>query len=168
MTQDFAITLRWNNKPDCVPSDYLVLKGKWYQEFDVVLHTYFFEPTPDKYKVCHMHGIVTLPLKFYRKKLMQYGLHIKIVPIFALPGWLAYCKKNQRSKCARLYKKPGLPFDSSSKRNINIPKENKISIDRKKLFDIGEIFETIGKIGIDFKKESQQESDQYSDDLSSE
>lgn len=94
--EEFAITLRWNNKPKIVPSDYLKIRTSWYEHYGIIIRDYFFEDKDKEGKAVplHMHGIVDIPKNFYRKNLMQYGLHLKLVPMFALQGWKEYCQKN--------------------------------------------------------------------------
>lgn len=124
MEQDFAITLKLNHKfKQWLPSDYLSIRTKWMKEFNGVnLHTYFFE----KEGGCHLHGIITLPRNFYRKRLMQKGLHIHMIPLFAVEGWLEYCKKNQ--------KKYAVVPRQSPKDGINIGLENNNSIPAEKIY----------------------------------
>lgn len=43
----------------------------------------------------HYHGIVQIPKGFYRKRLMQKGLHLKLEELFDRAGWEQYCKKEE-------------------------------------------------------------------------
>jgi len=49
----------------------------------------------DSHGKWHVHGILSLPKKFFRKKLMTHGYHIKLVEIYNLEGWQSYLKKDQ-------------------------------------------------------------------------
>lgn len=43
----------------------------------------------------HLHGIISIPKGFYRKKLVMPGLHLKLEEIYNLIGWTKYIKKDQ-------------------------------------------------------------------------
>lgn len=44
----------------------------------------------------HIHGVVLIPKGFYRKRLLQGGLHIKLVELYNAQGWLKYMLKEQQ------------------------------------------------------------------------
>lgn len=144
MTQEFAITLKFNNKPDCVPSDYLKVRAMWYEQYDVVIRVYFFEKS--EAGVCHLHGIVDVPKNFYRKNLKLHGLHVKLVPMFSVPGWLSYCQKNQRK-----YSK--VPRRSPTDRSANITKDNKFYTKKENLLDISDVMCLLGDLGKNLKRD---------------
>lgn len=92
--EEFAITLKFNQKPDCVPSDYLSVLEEWKDSYGIVIHENAFEP--DNKGICHMHGIIAIPKGFYRKRMQRYGLHVMIRPIKDRQGWIRYMYKSYR------------------------------------------------------------------------
>jgi len=67
-----------------------------------------------EYQVCeldsmnrlHIHGVILIPKGFYRKRLIQGGLHIKLVELYNSDGWLKYMLKEQQyhDECPGDYK----------------------------------------------------------------
>lgn len=97
--EDYAFTVKFNtlDKKGCVPSDYDQVFLRWLASDDrVKIDTKIFEQ--DSKGVCHSHGIVSIPRGYYRKSMMEPGLHLKLDKITDRQGWLAYIRKAQKSK----------------------------------------------------------------------
>lgn len=43
----------------------------------------------------HYHGLMAIPKGLYRKSLMMYGIHYKLVKLRDIQGWLEYINKDQ-------------------------------------------------------------------------
>jgi len=95
---EFAITVKFVSKAmrNCTPEDYDKLFDEWRDKYNVIMLSRFFEP--DTKGVCHCHGIIHVPNSFYRKNLMQKGLHYDMQQIYDRSGWLAYSKKFQNRR----------------------------------------------------------------------
>lgn len=95
--EDYAFTLKFTEKTKatCTPSDYMAIIEDW-QKRGIKIEVIKYEP--DSKGVCHAHGILSAPKRFYFKKLKQVGLHYKIDPITDRKGWLTYINKNQADK----------------------------------------------------------------------
>lgn len=43
----------------------------------------------------HYHGIMLIPKGFFRKRLMQQGIHLKLDELYDRAGWMKYITKDQ-------------------------------------------------------------------------
>lgn len=97
MTKSWAVTVRKHAKKTetITETDY----NDWIQKAGPLLQYHVFEEDKGKPHV-HLHGILNLPVNYFKKKLTLKGYNTKIVEIFDLQGWLEYCKKdlNLRTK----------------------------------------------------------------------
>lgn len=103
--EEFALTVKFNNKPDCKPSDYIGLFDEWRAKYSVDIHNVYYEP--DKQDVCHAHGLISLPRGFYRKKLSTIGVYYYIEKLHNRAGWLQYASKSQKISAIVVNKSPG-------------------------------------------------------------
>lgn len=91
----YAITYRCHKKKDADERDlmeymaYLITKGAIIEEL------YFEKDNETTYKGLHAHGIIKLTKRFYRKKLMKEGYHLKLEELYDIEGWRKYIKKSQ-------------------------------------------------------------------------
>lgn len=93
--EDFAFTIKFNTCKDCHPSvnDYEDVFRYWLmQDPNIDLQDYNYEY--DSQDRLHVHGIISLPTKFYRKRLMYNNLHMKLKLITDREGWLSYIHKD--------------------------------------------------------------------------
>lgn len=97
--EDYAFTIKFNTleKKNCTPSDYRQVFVRWLLTDErVKIDTHVYEQ--DSKGVCHSHGIISLPKGYYRKQLMEKGLHLKLEKIVDRAGWLAYIRKHQKAQ----------------------------------------------------------------------
>lgn len=92
--ETFAITIKIN-KLEALPSEYLELIKLWFKQYKVDVYNYFFED--DGHGICHLHGLVDIPMGFYRKRLHTPGVHFMITKLFNKQGWLEYCSKQSKT-----------------------------------------------------------------------
>lgn len=103
--EDFAFTLKFNekDKKNCIPSDYDYIFVLW-QERGIEVVTKRYER--DSRGVCHVHGIISAPPKFYWRQLgkLLKGLAWKIDPITDRQGWIRYInKQNNQISPVRMF-----------------------------------------------------------------
>lgn len=96
MPKDWALTIKYHDKPDAKPSDYMSIFKVWRDCYGVDVYDYVFEP--DSKGVCHAHGIISISKKFYRKRLKIKGVHVFIRELTDRAGWIAYMNKTKRLK----------------------------------------------------------------------
>lgn len=83
----------WHDE-DRYESYYREILDKW-DELGVLLMHYEIEK--DSKGKPHMHGIVKVPEKFYRKNLVTHGSHLCMRLLYDDVGWLAYIRKDLES-----------------------------------------------------------------------
>lgn len=90
--QDFAVTFRKHaKKVDSVTkADFKPLVDHLGKH----LATHCFEKDKGKDHV-HLHGVVKIPIGFFRKKLSLKGFNMLIKPIHDMKGWLRYLAKDR-------------------------------------------------------------------------
>jgi len=90
--QDYAVTYRKHaKKADSVgENDFKSLL----EHLGKRLATHCFEKDKGKDHV-HMHGVIKIPIGFFRKKLVLEGFNMKIKLITDMKGWLRYLAKDR-------------------------------------------------------------------------
>lgn len=95
--EDYAFTIKFlgEDKADCTAQDYMDVIAYWKETVPKCeIEDGTFEE--DSRGRLHMHGIISLPLKTYRKKLLVRGLHCKLVLIYNRAGWIGYIQKDYK------------------------------------------------------------------------
>lgn len=85
----FAFTVKDNRRDT---TDYEMLWDSWHKKGCIINCKY---PELDVKGRLHFHGIVTIPVKCYRKALCPKGFHFLLKPISDEEGWISYIKKDQ-------------------------------------------------------------------------
>lgn len=93
--KDFAFTVKFlgDKLKHCNAQDYWEIFEQWCaldSDVDIIDHVFENNEEGDN---LHVHGIIQLPDKFYRKKLSIQGMHFKLDEIFDRDGWIKYINK---------------------------------------------------------------------------
>lgn len=104
----FGFTVK-DNRQDVTDYDSFMDRAK---RMECDIQEYY--PEKDSKGRLHLHGIISIPKGFYRKKLMMSGLHLKLEEIYDIDGWRRYCKKSQ----------PNTDENSEEDELIEIPKKS--------------------------------------------
>jgi len=72
----------------------------------------------DSHNLLHYHGVIQLPLNFYRKKLKVQGFHFKLKRLFNFHGWWRYIHKDYMLG----------PWDKSIYHKVDLECKEKITI----------------------------------------
>jgi len=89
----WAVTLKLN-VPNPTVHDYVKIIASWRDKGAQIL-SYEFEREPNETNKLHIHGILKLPVNYYRKTLAEDKLHYHLVSINDLRGWINYMVKNK-------------------------------------------------------------------------
>lgn len=96
--EDYAFTIKFNVKRDCscnvTVCQYDDVIALW-QHLGCDIVDYVLER--DSNNCLHAHGIVSIPVNLFRKRLMTTGMHMKLDMITDREGWINYIKKHQAS-----------------------------------------------------------------------
>lgn len=85
----FAFTIKDNRSE---VTDYKQLFDTWIGKGCIINCKYL---ELDSHNRMHYHGIVSIPVKCYRKALCPKGFHMMLKSIHDEEGWIAYIKKDQ-------------------------------------------------------------------------
>lgn len=132
-TEDYAFTIKkLGAVKDAVPSDYLEI-FEHYHNIGCFVHCYVFEE--DSHGKCHTHGIIAIPIKLYRKKLITQHYSTKLERIYNRGGWLRYISKvSKHQKYTMHFNDPRTLQNSDHESDEEIDFQDCLPIPRKKLF----------------------------------